>query len=421
MQRVVVVGGGFGGLLAVRGLRGADVDVTLVDRQNFHLFQPLVYQVATGSLSSAEISAPLRQVLRRQRNARVLLGEVDRFDLERRIVSVRNLPNDGERTELPYDVLIVAGGSRYSYFGHDEWAPYAPELKSLAGALDLRDQILLAYEAAEAETDASERRAWLTFVIVGAGPTGVEMAGQIAELGQTLGPEYRTVDTRSERVLLIEATDRVLGAFPDPLPSKAERQLRTLGVTPMLRTTVVGVDAHGVDVEDGAGGRTRIPARTVIWAAGVTASPLAAALAEAAGVETDRAGRIVVEPDLTIGGRPEVFAIGDMVVVRGQTLHGVAPVAMQQGRHAAESIREGTRTPFRYRDKGELATIGRARAVGTIGGVKVSGFVAWVIWLGIHIVYLIGFQNRLVVFTRWTFSYLTHGRGARVIHRRGRS
>jgi NADH:ubiquinone reductase (H+-translocating) len=421
MQRVVVVGGGFGGLLAVRGLRGADVDVTLVDRQNFHLFQPLVYQVATGSLSSAEISAPLRQVLRRQRNARVLLGEVDRFDLERRIVSVRNLPNDGERTELPYDVLIVAGGSRYSYFGHDEWAQHAPELKSLAGALDLRDQILLAYEAAEAETDASERRAWLTFVIVGAGPTGVEMAGQIAELGQTLRPEYRTVDTRSERVLLIEATDRVLGAFPDPLPSKAERQLRTLGVTPMLRTTVVGVDAHDVEVEDAAGGRTRIPARTVIWAAGVTASPLAAALAEAAGVETDRAGRIVVEPDLTIGGRPEVFAIGDMVVVRGQTLHGVAPVAMQQGRHAAESIREGTRTPFRYRDKGELATIGRARAVGTIGGVKVSGFVAWVIWLGIHIVYLIGFQNRLVVFTRWTFSYLTHGRGARVIHRRGRS
>jgi NADH:quinone reductase (non-electrogenic) len=421
VQRVVVVGGGFGGLLAVRGLRGADVDVTLVDRQNFHLFQPLVYQVATGSLSSAEISAPLRQVVRRQRNARVLLGEVDRFDLERRIVSVRNLPNDGERTELPYDVLIVAGGSRYSYFGHDEWAQYAPELKSLAGALDLRDQILLAYEAAEAETDASERRAWLTFVIVGAGPTGVEMAGQIAELGQTLRPEYRTVDTRSERVLLIEATDRVLGAFPDPLPSKAERQLRTLGVTPMLRTTVVGVDAHGVDVEDAAGGRTRIPARTVIWAAGVTASPLAAALAEAAGVETDRAGRIVVEPDLTIGGRPEVFAIGDMVVVCGQALHGVAPVAMQQGRHAAESIREGTRTPFRYRDKGELATIGRARAVGTIGGVKVSGFVAWVIWLGIHIVYLIGFQNRLVVFTRWTFSYLTHGRGARVIHRRGRS
>jgi NADH:quinone reductase (non-electrogenic) len=417
-QRVVVIGGGFGGLLAVRGLRGADVDVTLVDRQNFHLFQPLMYQVATGSLSSVEISAPLRQVVRRQRNARVLLGDVDGFDLERKLVSVAGLPSGGETVQLPYDVLVVAGGSRYSYFGHDEWARYAPELKSLPGALDLRDRILLAFEAAETETDADARQAWLTFVIVGAGPTGVEMAGQIAELGQTLRPEYRSVDTRSERVLLVEATDRVLGAFPDPLPRKAERQLRTLGVTPMLKTTVVGIDAQGVDVEDGAGERTRIPARTAVWAAGVTASPLAARLAAAAGAETDRAGRLVVEPDLTLVGHPEVFAIGDMVVVRGQTLHGVAPVAMQQGRHAAESIRTGMRTPFHYRDKGELATIGRARAVGTIKGVKVSGFVAWLTWLAIHIVYLIGIQNRLVVLTRWTFSYLTRGRGARVIHRR---
>jgi len=414
-----VVGGGFGGLLAVRGLHGAGVDVTLVDRQNFFLFQPLVYQVATGSLSSVEISMPLRQIVRRQRNTRVLLGDVDGFDLDRKLVSVRNLPNDGEAAELPYDVLVVAGGSNYSYFGHDEWAPYAPELKSLMGALDLRDRILLAYEAAETETDPDARQAWLTFVVVGAGPTGVEMAGQIAELGQTLRPEYRSVDTHSERVLLVEATDRVLGAFPDPLPRKAERQLRTLGVTPMLKTTVVGVDAHGVEVENGAGERTRIPARTAVWAAGVTASPLAARLAEAAGAETDRAGRIVVEPDLTLTGRPEVFAIGDMVVVRGQTLHGVAPVAMQQGRHAAESIHTGTRTPFHYRDKGELATIGRARAVGTIRGVKVSGFLAWATWLGIHIVYLVGFQNRLVVLTRWTFSYLTRGRSARVIHRRG--
>jgi NADH:ubiquinone reductase (H+-translocating) len=417
-QRVVVVGGGFGGMLAVRGLRRADVDVTLVDRQNFYLFQPLVYQVATGSLSSVEISVPLRQIVRRQRNARVLLGEVDGFDLERRLVSVRGLPNDGDDIELPYDVLVVAGGSRYSYFGHDEWAPYAPELKSLAGALDLRDRILLAFEAAETETDADARQAWLTFVVVGAGPTGVEMAGQIAELGQTLRSEYRAADTRSVRVLLVEATDRVLGAFPDPLPRKAERQLRTLGVTPMLKTTVVGVDAHGVDVEGAADRATRIPARTAVWAAGVTASPVAAALAAAAGAETDRAGRIVVEPDLTLTGHREVFAVGDMVVVRGRTLHGVAPVAMQQGRHAAESIRTGARSPFHYRDKGELATIGRARAVGTISGIKVSGFVAWATWLGVHIVYLIGVQNRLVVLTRWTFSYLTRGRGARVIHRR---
>jgi NADH dehydrogenase len=418
-QRVVVLGGGFGGLLAVRGLRDADVEVTLVDRQNFFLFQPLMYQVATGSLSSVEISMPLRQVVRRQRNARVLLGEVDRIDLQQKLVSVRGLPNDDGSAELSYDALIVAGGSHYSYFGHDDWAPHAPELKSLAGALDLRDRILLAFEAAETEADADARQAWLTFVVVGAGPTGVEMAGQIAELGQTLRREYRSVDTRSERVLLVEATDRVLGAFPDPLPRKAERQLRTLGVTPILKTTVVGLDADGVDVQDSAGERRRIPARTAIWAAGVTASPLAAALAEAIGAETDRAGRVVVEPDLTLPGHPEVFAIGDMVVVRGQTLHGVAPVAMQQGRHAATSIRDGTRTPFRYRDKGELATIGRARAVGTIRGVKVSGFLAWLTWLGVHIVYLLGVQNRIVVLTRWTFSYVTRGRSARVIHRRG--
>jgi NADH dehydrogenase len=417
-QRIVVVGGGFGGLLAVRGLRGADVEVTLVDRQNFYLFQPLVYQVATGSLSSVEISVPLRQVVRRHRNTEVLLAEVDGFDLERRLVSVRGLPNDGRNAQLPYDVLVVAGGSRYSYFGHDEWAPYAPELKSLEGALDLRDRILLAFEAAEAETDEDARQAWLTFVVVGAGPTGVEMAGQIAELGSTLRSEYRAVDTRSARVLLVEATDRVLGSFPDPLPRKAERQLRSLGVTPMLLTTVVGVDAHSVEVQDAAGGRARIPARTAIWAAGVTASPLAAMLAEATGAETDRAGRIVVEPDLTVAGHPEVFAIGDMVAVRGRPLPGIAPVAMQQGRHAAASIRAGTRTPFRYNDKGELATIGRARAVGTIKGVKVSGFLAWATWLGVHITYLVGVQNRIVVLTRWTFSYVTRGRGARVIHRR---
>src|SRR3954470_5483722 len=330
-QRVVVVGGGFGGMLAVRGLRRADVDVTLVDRQNFYLFQPLVYQVATGSLSLVEISVPLRQIVRRQRNARVLLGEVDGFDLERRLVSVRGLPNDGDDIELPYDVLVVAGGSRYSYFGHDDWAPFAPELKSLTGALELRDRILLAFEAAEVETDEVERDAWLTFVVVGAGPTGVEMAGQIAELGRdALSREYRAADTRATRVLLVEATSRVLGAFPDPLPRKAEEQLESLGVTPLLDTTVVGIDADSVEVEAKDGARTRIPARTKVWAAGVTASPLARLLAEAAGIDTDRAGRITVEPDLTIAGHPEVFAIGDMVSVGGQQLHGVAPVAMQQ-------------------------------------------------------------------------------------------
>jgi NADH dehydrogenase len=417
VQRVVIVGGGFAGVLAVRGLRRADVDVTLIDRQNFYLFQPLAYQVATGSLSPEEVAVPLRQIVRRQRRTRVILGEVTGFDLGARHVVVDHLPNGARGVEVPYDILLVAGGSRYSYFGHDEWATYAPELKTLTGAIELRDRILLAFEAAEAETDEATRDAWLTFVVVGAGPTGVEMAGQIAELGRTLKREYRAVDTSKTRVLLVEATEHVLGAFPDPLPRKAEEQLRSLGVTPMLSTTVVDIDAAGAEVQAPDGRRTRIPARTAVWAAGVTASPLARLLAGAAGAETDRAGRIVVEPDLTVDGHPEVFALGDMVSVRGQQLHGVAPVAMQEGRHAARSIRRGTREPFRYRDKGELATIGHVRAVGVVKGLKLSGFPAWALWLGIHIAYLIGFQNRLLVLTRWTFSYFTRGRGARVIHR----
>jgi NADH dehydrogenase len=409
----VVVGGGFGGLQAVRGLRHADVQVTLVDRQNFHLFQPLAYQVATGSLSDVEIAVPLRQILGHQRNAEVLLGEVTGIDLDARRVTVADLPNKGT-TELEYDTLVVGGGARYSYFGHDEWAPYAPELKSLAGALDLRNRILGAFEAAETERDPAERSAWLTFVIVGAGPTGVEMAGQIAELGQdVLHHEYRAMDTRETKVLLVEASPHVLGAYPDSLSRSAERQLRSLGVTPMLETTVVGIDGESVEVET-KDGRSRIPAKTKIWAAGVAASPLAGML----GAEIDRAGRVTVEPDLTIAGRPEVFAIGDMVTVRGQQLHGVAPVAMQQGRHVAHSIRDGKRTPFRYRDKGELATIGRRRAVGEVKGIKISGFLAWASWLGIHIVYLVGFQNRVLVLTRWGFSFLTRGRNARVILRR---
>jgi NADH dehydrogenase len=407
-QRVVIVGGGFGGLLAARGLRGADVEVTLVDRQNFFLFQPLAYQVATGSLSSAEVAMPLRQALRRQRNTRVVLGEATAFDLDARTVTVSDLPN-GTTAEVPYDVLAVAGGSRYSYFGHDAWAAHAPELKTLDGALELRDRILLAFESAEVETDADARAAWLTFVVVGAGPTGVEMAGQIAELANDVLPkEYRDVDTRHARVLLVEAGDRVLASFSERLSSSAERQLRSLGVTPMLGSMVTSIDAAGVELASGE----RITARTKIWAAGVAASPLAALLGE-----TDRAGRVVVEPDLTLAGRPEVFAFGDMAVVRGQTLHGVAPVAMQQGRHVARSIREGSRTAFHYNDKGELATIGRARAVGSVKGVEVTGFLAWAMWLGIHIAYLSGFQNRLLVLTRWAFAYATRGRGARVIHR----
>ena len=415
MTRVVIVGGGFGGLAAARKLRRADVDLTLVDRQNFFLFQPLAYQVATGSLSSVEVAIPLRNALRRQANARVLLGNVTSVDLDARTVTVADLPTGGGQT-VPYDVLAVAGGSHYSYFGHDDWAEHAPELKTLDGALELRDRILLAFEAAEVEPDDAARAAWLTFVVVGAGPTGVEMAGQIAELARDVLPrEYRDVDTRKARVLLVEAGDRVLAAYGDKLSASAERQLRSLGVTPMLQSLVTAIDADGIGLASGE----RIAARTKVWAAGVAASSLAKVLADAAGLDVDRAGRVTVEPDLTVAGHREVFAFGDMVNVRGLELHGVAPVAMQQGRHVGRSIRRDERSPFSYNDKGELATIGRARAVGSVKGVRVTGFVAWAMWLGIHIVYLVGLQNRLVVLTRWAFAYLTRGRGARVIHDRG--
>ena len=418
MQRVVIVGGGFGGLLAARGLGRADVELTLVDRQNFHLFQPLAYQVATGALSSVEIATPLRQVLRRQRNSRVLLAEVTGFDLDRRVVRV-NLIASGERdVELEYDKLVVAGGSAYSYFGHDDWAAYAPELKSLTGALELRARILSAFEAAESTRDPEAREAWLTFVVVGGGPTGVEMAGQIAELARdTLRRDYRIADTRTARVVLVEATDRLLGTFPESLSRRAEKSLSSLGATTMLNTTVVGLDADSVQLQLPDGGESRLPARTAVWAAGVTASPLARMLADAAGAGTDRAGRVTVEPDLTLPGHPEVYAIGDMVAVRDLPLPGLAPVAMQEGRHVARAIKRGENAPFHYRDKGNLATIGRSRAVADIKGLHFSGFLAWILWLGLHLFYLIGFQNRLVVLTRWTFSYFTRGRGARVIHR----
>jgi NADH dehydrogenase len=419
MQKVVIVGGGFGGLLAARGLARADeVELTLVDRQNFHLFQPLAYQVATGALSSVEIAAPLRQVLRRQRNARVLLAEVTGLDLDRRTVRM-DLIASGERgVELEYDKLVVAGGSAYSYFGHDDWAAHAPELKSLDGALELRARILLAFEAAESTHDQEARQAWLTFVVVGGGPTGVEMAGQIAELSRdTLRRDYRVVDTRDAHVVLVEATDRLLATFPESLSRRADKSLASLGATTMLETTVVGIDGESVQLRLPDGGESRLAARTTIWAAGVTASPLAGLLAEALGVETDRVGRLAVEADLTLAGHPEVYAIGDMVAVGDQALPGLAPVAMQQGRHVARAIKRGENAPFHYRDKGNLATIGRSRAVADVKGFHFSGFLAWVLWLSLHLFYLIGFQNRLVVLTRWTFSYFTRGRGARVIHR----
>ena len=422
-RRVVVVGGGFGGLAVAKGLRRAECDVTLVDRQNYHLFQPLAYQVATGALSAPEIATPLRRILRRQRNARVLMASVTAIDLERRQVRLDGLANGANGVLLDYDELVVAGGSAYSYFGHDSWAPYAPELKSLSGALELRTRILSAFEAAEVERDEAARRAWLTFVVVGAGPTGVEMAGQIAELARdVLHRELREVDTRGAEVLLVEAGPRVLSSFPESLSRRAERALAKLGVTVRLDTMVVGVQPGGVSLRGTDGTGEEVPARTSVWAAGVTASPLAATLAAAAGLEVDRVGRLTVDPDLTVPGHPEVHALGDMVAVRdgsGGTLAlpGVAPVAIQQGRYTARVIRGGSSGPFRYRDKGNLATIGRSRAVADIKGVRLSGFPAWAIWLAVHITYLIGFENRVLVLTRWAFSYVTRNRGARLIDR----
>jgi len=424
-HRVVVVGGGFGGLQAATHLAPAPVDLTLVDRRNFHLFQPLTYQVATGALSPGEVCYPLRAIFKRRRNVRVLLGDVTGFDLDSREVLVEPGIGDAGQISLDYDTLIVSGGSRYSYFGHDDWAPVAPEVKSLESALAVRARILGAFEAAEVEPDDEHRRAWLTFVVVGAGPTGVEMAGQIAELAKdTLRRDFRAIDPSESRVLLVETAARVLTSFPPSLSRKAAHSLERLGVTPMLERTVVGIDGEAVTVEATDDGSERIAARTVIWAAGVTASRLAAGLAEQTGAELDRAGRVAVEPDLTLPGRPEVLGLGDMVRVRNedgtpQALPGLAPVAMQQGRYAAGLVRARLRgrttRPFRYRDKGNLATIGRARAVADLHAIRLSGFPAWLTWLVVHLWYLIGFQNRLLVFIRWSFSFLTRGRGARLI------
>jgi NADH dehydrogenase len=424
-HRVVVIGGGFGGLQAVDGLRGANVEVTLIDRRNFHLFQPLSYQVATGALSAAEVCFPLRWIFRRRRDVRVVMGEVIEFDLEGRAVRVRPGAGDEEPFLVPYDTLIAAGGSHYSYFGHDEWQEVAREVKSLESALAVRAQILSAFEAAELETNPERRQALLTFVVVGGGPTGVEMAGQIGELARgTLRNEFRSIDSAKAKVLLVETVDRLLSSFPPSLSAKAMRSLENLGVTPMLGHTVVEIDENGVTTEDLEKRQERVPSRTVIWAAGVTASSIARQLGEATGADVDRAGRVSVAPDLTLPGHPEVFAVGDMVRVlddkgEAQQLLGVAPVAMQEGRYVAKAVKTRLRgerpEPFHYRDKGNVATIGRVRAVADIRGFRVSGFPAWLLWLGIHIWYLIGFQNRILVMIRWSVSFFTHGRGGRVI------
>jgi NADH dehydrogenase len=414
MHRVVIVGGGFGGLQAALHLKHAPVEVTLVDRRNFHLFQPLAYQVATGALAAGEVCYPLRAVFRGEERVRVMLAEATGFDLDARTVALRTAA--GAET-LEYDTLIVGGGSEYNYFGHPEWQAHAAELKSLEGALHIRAQILRAFEAAElAETDA-ERDRLMTFVIVGAGPTGVEMAGQIAEIARDTRRDFRNIDTDKTRVLLIEAGDRVLAAFPPKLSKRAMHSLRGLGVEPMLDAMVTDIDADGVTI-----GSEHISSGTVIWAAGVLAAGVSSMLAEASGAQTDPVGRVLVEPDLSLPGHPEVLAIGDMVQVRGaaEPLPGVAPVAMQMGRYAAKLVRGRLAGrdvgPFKYKDKGNVATIGRGRAVADLPpGIRAWGFPAWALWLGIHLFYLVGFQNRLLVFIRWAFSFLTHGRGTRLI------
>jgi NADH:quinone reductase (non-electrogenic) len=423
--RVVVVGGGFGGIQAALKLSRMPVDVTLIDRRNFHLFQPLAYQVATGALSPAEICYPLRRIFRRRRNVEVVLAEVQDVDLEERRVMLRPVVGEVAPESIGYDTLIVSGGSEYSYFGHNEWREPAAELKSLEGALTLRNRILGAFEAAELEPDAARREEWLTFAVVGAGPTGVEMAGQIGEIARGVSNDFREIDPSSAKILLIEAADRVLGGFPPSLSVKAARSLERLGVTVRVNAAVVDLDHDAVTVKPTEGEPERIPTRTVVWAAGVIASELAGMLARRAGHETDRAGRVEVLEDLTLPGHPDVLPIGDMIHIRQAdgsdlVLPGVAPVAMQQGRHAARVVRDrlrgGQARPFHYRDKGNLATIGRAAAVADIKGVHLSGFIAWVTWLVVHLWYLIGFQNRLLVLIRWGFSFFLRGtRGARLI------
>jgi len=405
--RVVIVGAGFGGLLAARTLAQYPVQITLIDRQNFHTFQPLLYQVATAGLSPGEIAAPIRWIMRSRRNVEVLMSEVQDFDLSRRVVK---LP-DGE---IPYDYLLVASGASHAYFGHDEWEPFAPGLKTIQDALEIRRRILLAFELAERQANSEKEQVQLNFVVVGGGPTGVELAGTMAEIARkALSNEFRTIDPRRTRIVLLEGGPRVLPAYPEDLSRSAEEQLKRLGVEVHTSAMVTLVTPGAVHMGD-----TPLPAAVILWAAGVAASPLGKKL----GGPVDRAGRVAVNPDLSLPGHPEVFVIGDLATLKdenGKMLPGVAPVAMQEGKATAHNIaaelRGEPRKNFHYFNKGNLATIGRAAAVAEFGKIHISGFLAWLAWLFVHVFFLIGFRNRIIVLVQWAWSYFTYERGARLI------
>ncbi|MDY7088603.1 MAG: NAD(P)/FAD-dependent oxidoreductase [Actinomycetota bacterium] len=418
-HRVAVIGAGFGGLFAIKALRKADVDITLINGTAYHLFQPLLYQVATGVLSEGEIAPPIREVLKGQDNVDVKLGWAREVDTERKIITVAG---PGIDYTVAYDSLIVAAGASQSYFGNDQFTDYAPGMKSIDDALELRAKIFGAFEIADLQTDPEARERWLTFVVVGAGATGVEMAGQIAELAhRNLVGQYKHIDPRRARIILIDAVGAVLNTFGDHLSTRALRQLHLMGVEVELNTKVVDVDATGIEVESERG-HQRIPSMTKVWAAGVQAPPLARQIAESAGAETDRAGRVMVQPDLTVPGHPEIFVLGDMMHLPGadgRPLPGVAQVAIQGGRYAADVIKRRLRRkdapgPFKYFDKGSMATISRFSAVASIGKLRLSGFFAWLMWLVVHVIYLVGFKNRFTTVLHWAVSFIGRGRSERV-------
>jgi NADH:quinone reductase (non-electrogenic) len=415
-HRVVIVGAGFGGLFAAKALRRAPVSVTVIDRTNHHLFQPLLYQVATGVLSEGDIAVPTRDVLRYQGNTQVVLGEVRDLDIGERAVVVDNL---GQQTQIGYDSLIVAAGASQSYFGNDQFALYAPGMKTIDDALEIRGRLFGAFEMAELEPDPDRKRAWLTFAVVGAGPTGVELAGQIAELSRRgLNRNFRTFDPKSARIVLVDAIDTVLATFPPALQHRAMRDLKRLGVELRLGARVTGVDQTGVDIETHGSGPDRIEAWTKVWSAGVKASPLGEVLVRRAGASLDRSGRVEVLPDCTLPGHPEVFVIGDLMSLN--QLGGVAEVAMQSGHHASRTIvgrlkGRADAKPFRYIDLGTMATIARFRAVVSVGRIRIAGFIGWMMWLVVHLAFMTGFKNRFAAVVNWAIAFIGRGRRQRTV------